>query len=184
VFTVANRRCERVLTPPNRMGFDPHQVFATPHSAGRSFALFMLVVLNTLMDLKYRLSPEGRRDFRQLYGDPWFMVQCLLGHASRETTVDRCIWRPWRICSCGRCWQARLSRRQRRCPNWTWVEGRPEFIDRPQRVLRQFPPCRVQKCPRDSSTFGPAGDRIVDQRHDLTHLAISAAAMSFYACIA
>ncbi|MBB4966808.1 site-specific integrase [Saccharothrix violaceirubra] len=92
VFTAANRRCERVLTPPNRMGFDPHQVFApyaTPHSARHSFALFMLVVLNTFMDLKYGLSPEERRDFRQLYGDPWFMVQCLLGHASRETTVDR-----------------------------------------------------------------------------------------------
>lgn len=92
VFTAANQRCERVLTPANRMGFDPHQVFApyaTPHSARHSFALFMLVVLNTLMDLKYGLSPEERRDFRQLYGDPWFMVQCLLGHSSRETTVDR-----------------------------------------------------------------------------------------------
>jgi hypothetical protein len=30
-----------------------------------------------------------RRDFRQLYGDPWFMVQQLLGHSSRDTTVDR-----------------------------------------------------------------------------------------------
>jgi hypothetical protein len=92
VFTAANRRCERVLTPPNRTGFDPHRVFApyaTPHSARHSFALFMLVALNTLMDLKYGLSPEERRDFRQLYGDPWFMVQCLLGHSSRETTVDR-----------------------------------------------------------------------------------------------
>lgn len=92
MFTAANGRCERVLSPPNRMGLDPHQVFApyaTPHSARHSFALFMLVVLNTLMDLKYGLSPEERRDFRQLYGDPWFMVQCLLGHSSRETTVDR-----------------------------------------------------------------------------------------------
>jgi hypothetical protein len=92
VFSTANQRCERVLTPPNRVGFDPHQVFApyaTPHSARHSFALFMLVVLNTLMDLKYGLSAEERRDFRQLYGDPWFMVQCLLGHASRETTVER-----------------------------------------------------------------------------------------------
>ncbi len=49
----------------------------------------MLVVLNTLMDQRYGLTPEDRRDFRQLYGDPWFMVQNLLGHASRETTVDR-----------------------------------------------------------------------------------------------
>jgi hypothetical protein len=49
----------------------------------------MLVVLNTLMDQKFGLTPEERRDFRQLYGDPWFMVQSLLGHASRETTVTR-----------------------------------------------------------------------------------------------
>jgi integrase len=92
VFTTANQRCERVLTPPERLGWDPHQVFApyaTPHSARHSFALYMLVVLNTLMDQKYGLSAEERRDFRQLYGDPWFMVQNLLGHASRETTVDR-----------------------------------------------------------------------------------------------
>ena len=41
------------------------------------------------MDQKYGLTAEERRDFRQLYGDPWFMVQQLLGHASRETTVDR-----------------------------------------------------------------------------------------------
>lgn len=92
VFTAANRRCERVLTPLDRIGLDPHQVFApyaTPHSARHSFALYMLVVLNTLMDQNYGLTPEERRDFRQLYGDPWFMVQTLLGHASRETTVDR-----------------------------------------------------------------------------------------------
>lgn len=92
VFATANRRCERVLTPVDRVGLDPHAVFApyaTPHSARHSFALYMLVVLNTLMDRRFGLSPQERRDFRLLYGDPWFMVQCLLGHASRETTVDR-----------------------------------------------------------------------------------------------
>lgn len=92
VFTAANRRCADILTPPMRLGFDPHKVYApyaTPHSTRHSFALYMLVVLNTLMDQKYGLTPEDRRDFRQLYGDPWFMVQNLLGHASRETTVER-----------------------------------------------------------------------------------------------
>src|SRR6266498_1972847 len=92
VFRAANERCERVLTPSGRIGLDPHQVFApyaTPHSARHSFALYMLVVLNVLMDQKYGLTAEERRDFRQLYGDPWFMVQQLLGHASRDTTVDR-----------------------------------------------------------------------------------------------
>jgi integrase len=92
VFTTANKRCERVLTPPDRIGFDPHRVYApyaTVHSARHSFALYMLVALNVLMDQKYGLAEEERREFRQLYGDPWFMVQHLLGHSSRETTVER-----------------------------------------------------------------------------------------------
>ncbi|GLW47518.1 integrase [Streptomyces sp. NBRC 14336] len=91
VFRTANQRCAKVLTPPKYLGMDPHQVFApyaTPHSARHSFALYMLVVLNYLMDQRFGLSPSERRDFRLLYGDPWFMVQNLLGHASRQTTVD------------------------------------------------------------------------------------------------
>jgi hypothetical protein len=59
VFREANERCERVLTPPSRVGLDPHQVFApyaTSHSARHSFALYMLVVLNVLMDRKYGLT--------------------------------------------------------------------------------------------------------------------------------
>lgn len=88
VFRTANQRCRQVLTPPGRP--DPHRVYApyaTPHAGRHSFALFMLVVLNHVMDRRYGLSPEERRDFRLLYGDPWFMVQGLLGHASRETTI-------------------------------------------------------------------------------------------------
>jgi integrase len=90
MFRRANQRCDRVLTPPDRRGRDPHQVFApyaAPHSARHSFALYMLVVLEQLMDRRYGLSPEERRDFRLLYGDPWFMVQTLLGHASQEVTL-------------------------------------------------------------------------------------------------
>jgi site-specific recombinase XerD len=91
VFRTANERCQRVLTPPGRIGLDPHRVYApyaTPHSARHSFALYMLVVLNVLMDQKYGLAEDERKNFRELYGDPWFMVQQLLGHASRETTVQ------------------------------------------------------------------------------------------------
>ncbi|WP_234382176.1 site-specific integrase [Streptomyces dysideae] len=91
VFRTANQRCERILTPPEHLGRDPHQVFApytTVHAGRHSFALFMLVVLNEVMDRRYGLTPAERRDFRLLYGDPWFMVQGLLGHASRETTVE------------------------------------------------------------------------------------------------
>jgi hypothetical protein len=49
----------------------------------------MLIVLNVLMDQKYGLKEDERLQYRLLYGDPWFMVQQLLGHASRETTVER-----------------------------------------------------------------------------------------------
>ncbi|WP_206069120.1 hypothetical protein [Nonomuraea composti] len=49
----------------------------------------MLVVLDALMDQRFGLTPEERRDYRMLYGDPWMMVQNLLGHASRETTISR-----------------------------------------------------------------------------------------------
>lgn len=90
VFREANARCARMLIPARRLGADPHKVFApyaTAHSARHSFALFMLVVLEQLMDIRYGLTPEERRDFRQLYGDPWFMVSVLLGHASRDTTI-------------------------------------------------------------------------------------------------
>lgn len=92
VFATANRRCAALLTPPERRQMDPHKAYApyaTPHSTRHSFALYMLVVLNTLMDQKFGLTPEERRDFRHLYGDPWFMVQNLLGHACRETTIER-----------------------------------------------------------------------------------------------
>ncbi|MFE2711949.1 tyrosine-type recombinase/integrase [Streptomyces mirabilis] len=91
VFRTANERCKLVLTPPECFQRDPHRVYApyaTPHSCRHSFALYMLVVLNHLMDQRFGLTPEERRDFRLLYGDPWHMVQNLLGHASRETTCE------------------------------------------------------------------------------------------------
>lgn len=90
VFREANARCARLLIPPELKGFDPYHEFApyaSPHSARHSFALYMLVVLEAVMDWRYGLSTEERREYRMLYGDPWFMVQGLLGHASRETTI-------------------------------------------------------------------------------------------------
>ncbi|MGV9387412.1 site-specific integrase [Nonomuraea sp. NPDC003707] len=91
VFHTANKRCEAVLTPPEHLRVDPHKIwapYATVHSARHSFALYMLVVLDALMDQRYGLTPEERRDYRMLYGDPWMMVQHLLGHSSRETTIN------------------------------------------------------------------------------------------------
>ncbi|MEW2068294.1 site-specific integrase [Streptomyces sp. NPDC007346] len=81
VFRAANERCETVLG-----AVSSQSPFCTPHMARHSFALVMLVVLNHVVDRRMGLTPEERRDFRLLYGDPWRMVQDLLGHAQLETT--------------------------------------------------------------------------------------------------
>ncbi|MGW7729866.1 site-specific integrase [Streptomyces canus] len=93
VFRTANMRCKKVLAPE---GTSPLRLvpgvvdapYLTPHGCRHSFALYMLVILHHLMDERFGLTPEERRDYRLLYGDPWRMVQDLLGHASRETTVE------------------------------------------------------------------------------------------------
>ncbi|GAA3516950.1 site-specific integrase [Streptosporangium album] len=84
VFRGASRRCRDVLG-----GVMSEPPFATPHSARHSFALYMLVVLHHVMDQRLGLTPEERRDYRLLYGDPWRMVQDLLGHSEITTTRDR-----------------------------------------------------------------------------------------------
>jgi hypothetical protein len=95
VFRSANLRCEEVLlTPEDRKigrtlrlaevrGKTP---YATPHSARHSFSLFMLILLNELFESRYGLTKKDRRDFAQLFGDPWWLVKTLLGHADVETT--------------------------------------------------------------------------------------------------
>ncbi|MFI7356097.1 tyrosine-type recombinase/integrase [Streptomyces avidinii] len=81
VFREGSARCQRLLAPETAAA-----LFCTPHMCRHSFALCMLVVLNHVMDRRMGLTAEERRDFRLLYGDPWRMVQDLLGHAQLETT--------------------------------------------------------------------------------------------------
>ncbi|POX50632.1 site-specific integrase [Streptomyces sp. Ru72] len=95
VFRAANQRCEEVLvTEEERQisrdfrlaevrGKSP---YATPHAARHSYALYMLVVLNQLMESRYGLTAADRRDFALLFGDPWWLVKTLLGHADVEIT--------------------------------------------------------------------------------------------------
>lgn len=95
VFRTANRRCERVLLDPGEREVSRQLrsaeargkvPYATPHSTRHSMALYMLIVLNRLMEARYGLTAAGRRDFALLFGDPWFLVKTLLGHADVETT--------------------------------------------------------------------------------------------------
>jgi hypothetical protein len=46
----------------------------------------MLVALHHALDRRFDLTPEERRHFRQVYGDPWVLVRDLLGHRSEQTT--------------------------------------------------------------------------------------------------
>lgn len=97
VFRQANQRCEQALLNPQeretprllRVAEIRGKVpYATPHSMRHSMALFMLILLNELMDKKYGLNAADRRDFAQLYGDPWWLVKTLLGHKDVETTKE------------------------------------------------------------------------------------------------
>ncbi|GAA1553983.1 site-specific integrase [Streptomyces globosus] len=95
VFRLANLRCEETLLTKEereiKRGFRLAEVrgkspYATPHSARHSFALYMLILLNQLMETRFGLTAAERRDFALLFGDPWWLVKTLLGHADVETT--------------------------------------------------------------------------------------------------
>ncbi len=78
VFSAASGRCERLGVP----------VSCYPHMMRHSFALRMLVTLMHAFDRRMGLTPEERRDYRMLFGDPWTLVQTLLGHTNPQTTRD------------------------------------------------------------------------------------------------
>lgn len=95
VFRRANLRCEEVLLTEKERKVDRafrlaevrgKTPYATPHSGRHSFALYMLILLNELFESRYGLTKADRRDFALLFGDPWWLVKTLLGHADVETT--------------------------------------------------------------------------------------------------
>ncbi|MFJ8510415.1 integrase [Streptomyces avermitilis] len=95
VFRTANLRCERVLLTEKERKINRDfrladvrgkSPYVTPHSARHSAALYLLIVLNQLVETRYGLSKTERRDFALLFGDPWWLVKTILGHADVETT--------------------------------------------------------------------------------------------------
>lgn len=76
VFRRADLRCEA----------EGVQVRCHPHMLRHSFALRMLVTLNYAFDRRMGLTPDERHDYRMIFGDPFVLVQTMLGHASQETT--------------------------------------------------------------------------------------------------
>lgn len=78
VFATANERCARLGVA----------LRCHPHMLRHSFALRMLVTLVHAFDRRMGLSPQERRDYRLLFGDPWVLVQTMLGHRSSQTTRE------------------------------------------------------------------------------------------------
>lgn len=78
VFATANSRCRG-------LGVDIH---CHPHMLRHSFALRMLIAIMYAHDRRMGITAEERREYRHLFGDPWVLVQTMLGHASITTTRD------------------------------------------------------------------------------------------------
>lgn len=78
VFATANSRCRAL-----GIGIHCH-----PHMLRHSFALRMLVAIMYAHDRRMGISPQERREYRHLFGDPWVLVQTMLGHASIAVTRD------------------------------------------------------------------------------------------------
>ena len=77
VFARANERCTR---------FGLESLACRPHMLRHSFALRMLVGIQANLDRRFALTPEMRRQNRELFGDPFWLVKELLGHRSIDTT--------------------------------------------------------------------------------------------------
>ena len=78
IFSAGNKRCQT-------LGVDIH---CHPHMLRHSFALRMLVTLIYAHERKMGITPAERREYRHIFGDPWVLVQTLLGHANLETTRE------------------------------------------------------------------------------------------------
>ena len=76
VFAHASKRCASQGVP----------ISCHPHMLRHSFALRMLVTLIHAFDRRLGLSEQERLEYRHLFGDPWVLVQTMLGHLNISTT--------------------------------------------------------------------------------------------------
>ncbi|MFA4084538.1 site-specific integrase [Mycobacteroides salmoniphilum] len=78
IFATANARCRDLRV----------DIHCHPHMLRHSFALRMLIAIMYAHDRRMGITAEERREYRHLFGDPWVLVQTMLGHANIATTRD------------------------------------------------------------------------------------------------
>ena len=78
VFATANKRCHK----------HGMKLYCYPHMLRHSFALKMLVTLMHVFERRMNITADERREYRMIFGDPWSLVQTLLGHRSSEVTRE------------------------------------------------------------------------------------------------
>ncbi|ABW12048.1 conserved hypothetical protein [Parafrankia sp. EAN1pec] len=86
-FTAANRRIERAWFAAGHNSTAP--LWCTPHMCRHSFALKWFSVLSLVWDNRLSgFSAEELKDYRAQFGDIWYQLAGLLGHADPSTTRE------------------------------------------------------------------------------------------------
>jgi integrase len=91
-FADANRRVARVWAGTAGGGRDAEAecpLWARPHMARHSFALKWFSILSVVWDRRLDgFTDEEMKDLREQFGDIWYQLATLLGHADPATTRD------------------------------------------------------------------------------------------------